>query len=130
MAAQNRFRGRRMLRKIAALLKEPQLNAALRRSKSLNLSPTKLAPDPLGTPTWQSRTWRLINDPSSSVPAFLIGVLVLLFILLSCTSFVVESLPTLNGRCAGLALPAPTDVRLSSHAVHNRERRWGGEPCD
>ena len=53
---------------------------------------------PEGDMTYRDRMWTALDDPSSSRPAYSFSVGVLLLIILSCTAFVVETIPSM---CCG-----------------------------
>ena len=53
---------------------------------------------PEGDVTLRDRMWTALDDPSSSRPAYSFSVGVLLLIILSCTAFVVETIPSM---CCG-----------------------------
>lgn len=46
-----------------------------------------------GPLTTKQRIWLLVNEPASSLPAYVLAVVVLLFIVTSCTAFVMETIP-------------------------------------
>lgn len=50
------------------------------------------------TLTLRDKLWQALDDPSSSRPAYVFSIVVLILILLSCTAFVVETVPSM---CCG-----------------------------
>jgi hypothetical protein len=52
-----------------------------------------ILPEPLAKLTWKEKVWTTLDDPESSPTARVISIFVLITILWSCISFIVQSLP-------------------------------------
>mmetsp|Transcript_32981 Transcript_32981/g.77064 ORF Transcript_32981/g.77064 Transcript_32981/m.77064 type:complete len:525 (-) Transcript_32981:218-1792(-) len=53
---------------------------------------------PIEDMSWRDRIWTALDDPASSRPAYSFSIAVLLLIVLSCSAFVVETIPSM---CCG-----------------------------
>lgn len=48
--------------------------------------------------TWRGKMWALFNDPSSSLAAYILAIVILIVICFSCCVFVLQTLPALYAR--------------------------------
>lgn len=100
---QSSFRSYTLQKRVAAEMLQPRsldrdLGIIRKRHKnSLQQGNVDKFPEPTGVLTSRQKLWLLVSDPTSSVAAYALAVVILLFIVVSCTAFVVETIPDFGG---------------------------------
>lgn len=99
----------------ALLLSDRSINeivsTAARRRRQTTALP---APPPT---TFRGKLWVFFNDPSSSLPAYILACVILIVICFSCCVFVIQTLPQFHARHANLLCVRPTTSRVLSAGV-------------
>ena len=76
------------------------------------------APPPAPPPTtFRGKVWVFFNDPSSSLPAYILACVILMVICFSCCVFVIQTLPQFHARHENLLYVRPTTSRVLSAGV-------------
>eukprot|EP01052_Picozoa_sp_SAG31_P024915 SAG31_NODE_2153_length_6310_cov_2.332261_2_plen_169_part_00 len=100
---QSSFRSYTLQKRVAAEMLQPRsLDRNLgiirkRKTKSVQQGGVDMSAEPTGVLTSRQKLWLLVSDPTSSVAAYALAVGILLFIVVSCTAFVVETIPDFGG---------------------------------